>query len=227
MSGDAEVLDMARSPEERAALQALSRRLELVADPTGLDPLPPDLRSRTLAAVERAAAAEQSPRALTLHRPRGRHACADGCVPARLVAGAGLVTAAIAAAVVIAGLPGGRDGKLEADTSLAGAGGSASVQLRQIGIGRVVDLDSSSLRILPKGRYYEVWFVGPGDSRAEPNRISAGTFHPDEKGRSDVQLKAAADAKLYPRMEVTAEPGDGDPRVGGPVVLRGLLTRQQ
>lgn len=101
MSGDAEVLDMARSPEERAALQALSRRLELVADPTGLDPLPPDLRSRTLAAVERAAAAEQSPRALRPAPPARTSRLRRWLRPRPLVAGAGLVTAAFAAAVVI------------------------------------------------------------------------------------------------------------------------------
>lgn len=68
-----------------------------------------------------------------------------------------------------------------------------------------------------------MWFVGPGDSRKRPNRISAGTFHPDEKGGSDVELKAAVDPKLYTRMEVTSEPGDGDPRANGRVVLQGRL----
>jgi hypothetical protein len=52
------------------------------------------------------------------------------------------------------------------------------------------------------------------------NRISAGTFHPDEQGRSDVELTAAADPALYPVLSVTPEPADGNPKRTGPEVLR-------
>ena len=92
-----------------------------------------------------------------------------------------------------------------------------------IGIGRTVDLESDSLKILPKGEYYEVWFVGPGDTPAKPNRISAGTFHPDDEGRSKVELTAAVDPSKYPELSVTAEPGDGNPAPNGPEVLRTRL----
>ena len=92
--------------------------------------------------------------------------------------------------------------------------------MRKTGIGRVIAFRSDSLPILPKGDYYELWFVGPGDSPARPNRISAGTFHPDEQGRSRVRFAAAVDPALYPVLSVTAEPGDGDPRATGPEVLR-------
>jgi hypothetical protein len=96
----------------------------------------------------------------------------------------------------------------------------ASVEVRRAGIGRVVAFRSDSLPILPKGRYYELWFVGPGDSPGHPNRISAGTFHPDPYGRSHVRLAAAVDPARYPVLAVTAEPGDGDPRPSGTEVLR-------
>lgn len=51
-------------------------------------------------------------------------------------------------------------------------------------------------------------------------RISAGTFHPDENGRSRVRLAAAVDPAKYGRLAVTAEPGDGNPAPNGPDVLR-------
>jgi hypothetical protein len=84
----------------------------------------------------------------------------------------------------------------------------------------VVELDTEVLPILPAGELYEVWFVGPiGEGQAAP-RISAGTFHPDLDGRSRVRLAAAVDPAHDPTVEVTAEPGDGDPGATGPVVLR-------
>ncbi len=58
---------------------------------------------------------------------------------------------------------------------------------------------------------------------AKPNRISAGTFHPDDDGRSKVELTAAVDPSKYPELSVTAEPGDGNPAPNGPEVLRTRL----
>jgi Anti-sigma-K factor rskA len=73
---------------------------------------------------------------------------------------------------------------------------------------------TDELPILPKGELYELWFAGPGDSPSRPNRISAGTFHPDERGRTRVRLAAAVDPALYPVLSVTKEPGDGAPQPG-------------
>ena len=101
--------------------------------------------------------------------------------------------------------------------------GQASVVGRLLSIGRVVSLQSDDLAILPVGQYYEVWFVGPGDSTDSPNRISAGTFHPDERGRSQVALTAAVDPTKYPTLVVTAELGDGDPAPSNREVLRGMV----
>jgi hypothetical protein len=90
----------------------------------------------------------------------------------------------------------------------------ATARVTKTGIGRVIVLRTDELPILPKGELYEVWFVGPGDSPSQPNRISAGTFHPDAEGRTDVRLAAAVDPARYPVLSVTREPGDGDPRPG-------------
>ena len=97
---------------------------------------------------------------------------------------------------------------------------SGEVSVREAGIGRLIAFESDELPILPTGEYYELWFVGPGDTRESPNRISAGTFHPDPEGRSDVAFTAAVDPAKYPVVSVTAEPGDGDPERTGPEVLR-------
>ncbi|CAN5536298.1 hypothetical protein BH20ACT19_BH20ACT19_03680 [soil metagenome] len=96
----------------------------------------------------------------------------------------------------------------------------AHAVVRETGIGRGVSFDSSDLPILPKGDYYALWFVGPEDSPASPDRVSAGTFHPDPEGESQVRYAAAVDPAKYPVLAVTAEQGDGDPVPTLPDVLR-------
>lgn len=103
----------------------------------------------------------------------------------------------------------------------------ASATVTKAGIGRIIEFRTDDLPILPKGEFYELWFVGPGDTLEEPNRISAGTFHPDPEGRSKVTFAAAVDPKLYPEVSVTAEPGDGDPRRTGAEVLRSAKARNR
>jgi len=129
--------------------------------------------------------------------------------------------AAMTAAIVIAV---GSDGSgvtapVEIQGTLSGDS-SGEIVVSELGSGREVELTSSELPILPKGELYEIWFVGPGDAPADPNRISGGTFHPDEAGNTDVTLHAAVDPALYPLIEITAEPGSGDPAVEGDVIAR-------
>ena len=99
----------------------------------------------------------------------------------------------------------------------------AEVKGTRVGEGRVIRLTSDDLPILPKGEFYEVWFVGPGDAPGAPNRISAGTFHPDDQGRTRIVLIGAVDPKKLAVLEITAEPGDGNPLPSGPAVLRTQL----
>ncbi len=172
---------------------------------------PQALEARVLEAIAREAAPEApAGRRWSLRWPR--------LVPA-MAAAAALVAVVV---VVATSLRGGQAGMLELQAVLHAPTGqaAAAVEVRKTGIGRVITFDSDSLPILPKGDYYELWFVGPGDRPGKPNRISAGTFHPDEDGRSDVHFAAAVDPALYPVLSVTAEPGDGDPRATGPEVLR-------
>ena len=146
-----------------------------------------------------------------------------------------LTGVAAAAAVAVAFLAGANlvdsddtdptAGTVEFEAALRSPAGDSTAEVVGIktGIGRIVRLNSDDLPILPKGEYYEVWFVGPGDTPAKPNRISAGTFHPDDQGRSEVELTAAVDPAKYPELAVTAEPGDGNPAPNGPEVLRTRL----
>jgi anti-sigma-K factor RskA len=173
---------------------------------------PPDLEARIHEAIAHEAAPGRSAKRRV---PRLRWP--------RLAPAFAAATALVFIAVVaLTSVRGGEPGVLEIQALLQAPSGqaAASVEVRKTGIGRVIELESDSLPILPKGEYYELWFVGPGDRPGRPNRISAGTFHPDEDGRSLVTFAAAIDPALYPTLSVTAEPGDGDPRPTGPEVLR-------
>ena len=174
----------------------------------------PELKVRVLAAVERAVEVSLDARPTPAAAPRRRWL--------RPALGIGVGALAAAAVVLLLALRlDGPTGELELQATLGSpTGAEAAVDVRKTGIGRVIRFRSDELPILPKGEYYELWFVGPGDSPAAPNRISAGTFHPDENGRSHVTFAAAVDPALYPVLSVTAEPGDGDPRPTGPEVLR-------
>ena len=108
-------------------------------------------------------------------------------------------------------------------TAPDGQAADAELTVVGTGIGRVVELRTGILPILPTGEYYEVWFVSADDVAGAPDRISAGTFHPDPNGRSDVHFAAAVDPSSTRVVEITAEPGDGNPLPTGPVVLRASI----
>ena len=190
----------------------LERVAELVplAGPP-LPELPSELRGRTLVAVDAAAAGGERARAPAPTRRRRWPLAVRLALPA---------AAAVVAALLLFTGSDERPGELEVRAQLSGRGGSAYVEVREIAIGRTITFRSDDLAILPKGEYYELWFVGPGDRPGRPNRISAGTFHPDAQGRSRLELTAAVDPAKYPVLAVTAEPGDGDPRPSDEEVLR-------
>jgi anti-sigma-K factor RskA len=120
-----------------------------------------------------------------------------------------------AAATAAFALTGG--GELER-YDLRGGGARVSATVQTTGVGREVTLDIERLRDPRPDGLYELWFVAPDGRR----RVSAGTFHPDDSGRGTVRLVGAADPKKFPRITVTLEPADGNPRRQGPTVLRGV-----
>ena len=216
---------------ELAEVAVLLQRTSPVAPPEGLE-------ARVLAAV--ADAARRAPRdpvpgALDLpgdelgarRSRRGLRAAGAGLAVAAGLALAFLLgsgtatdtTTTIAQAprtVTDTSLPGSE----EKSVTLRGDGVRAEAQVNVTGPGRVVSVKSMSVPEIPKGTYYELWFIGPGDSPRAPNRISAGTWHPDKRGVTDVRFLIAADPAKFPGIEVTREPPDGDPAPSGAVVLR-------
>jgi hypothetical protein len=129
---------------------------------------------------------------------------------------AGLAALAVAGAVAL--FVGGPSPVVLRSTTRAPVDVTASVKVTPVG--REVVLEIDSLEDPRPDGLYELWFVAGDDTPAKPHRVSAGTFHPDEHGRGKVRLLAAADPKVYPRLSVTLQRADGDPRAIGPEVLR-------
>jgi len=190
------------------------------------------------AAAERRAAATAHRPVVAAHRERPRGAVRAAHARRRPAARWLRPALAAAAAVLVVGVgyAGGRllrpdpppGGVVEYTGPMTEPDGStgARVTVEKVGIGRVISFDSDELPILPTGELYELWFVGPADAPGAPERISAGTFHPDEQGRSSVRLVAAVDPALYPRIVVTAEPSGGDPAPNGPEVLEATISAE-
>lgn len=181
------------------------------------------LRARAEQARAEQARTEQAP--VPTGRPRGRSLLALAAVTALLVA-AGALGARLASG------PAGSEqdllarGEPEFRASLAREEVQVTLDGSRAPEGRIVVLESDTLPVLPLGEYYELWFVGPEDSPASPDRVSAGTFHPDyDDGRTLVVLHAAVDPDLFGEVEITAEVADGDPAPSEQVVLRGPLER--
>lgn len=189
---------------------------------------PPDCEppAERIAAL-RAAADERSASTIPQHRRESRPRWRRVLPPVVAATAAGLVF--LAGAVSFSsdkadeGLLAG--GVVEFDVTMRSSGTEQTATATGVrtGIGRTVKLRTDDLPILPKGELYELWFVGPGDTVSSPNRISAGTFHPDDLGRSRVDLTAAVDPAKYPVLTITAEPGDGNPLPSSREVLRATV----
>ena len=216
------------SPDHRPPDERLLAELAQALKPADRE-IDPD---RILALREAAASAPTDEQSVEQPAPRGLPGWRGWLAssPGLAIAAA---SAAVAVALVAGVLIGGSledegpargdaiaNGEVEYDGKIRLGSATGTLSIVNAGIGRAIDLDTDDLPILPKGDYYEVWFVGPGDTPREPNRISAGTFHPNEDGRSAITLTAAVDPALYPQVVVTAESGNGDPSSSRKAVLR-------
>jgi len=186
-------------------LQGLPELIDRAAPPIEV---PPGLRERTFAAVEQAAGARR--RAPLL----------------RLVAVAAALVVALLGGVVVSQLGGGGGGQV-IELALAaqpGVSGRATAELRRVDDGVAIDMEVSGLAPNPPGSVYECWFVGPGDTLEQPNRVSAGTFTIGAGGRASLRMHSAADLRRFPVMGVTLETDGGRPeRTGEKILVSGPI----
>jgi anti-sigma-K factor RskA len=186
-------------------LQGLPELIDRAAPPIEV---PPGLRERTFAAVEQAAGVRR--RAPLL----------------RLVAVAAALVVALLGGVVVSQLGGGGGGQV-IELALAaqpGVSGRATAELRPVDDGVAIDMEVSGLAPNPPGSVYECWFVGPGDTLEQPNRVSAGTFTIGAGGRASLRMHSAADLRRFPVMGVTLETDGGRPeRTGEKILVSGPI----
>ena len=71
-----------------------------------------------------------------------------------------------------------------------------------------------------KGRTYQLWLV---TARAE--KISAGTFNTDARGRAVVQATYALAARDLAAIAITEEPTGGSPQPTGTILVAGAATQ--
>jgi anti-sigma-K factor RskA len=182
-------------------LQGLPALMEQAAPPVEV---PPGLRERTFAAVERAAAGS---------RRRGPLL--------RLAAVAAALVIALVGGVVVSQFGSSERGEVIELALAASAGqrGRATAELRQVEDGVVIDMEVSGLAPNQADSVYECWFVGPGDTLEQPNRVSAGTFKVGADGRASLRLHSAADLRRFPVMGVTLEKDRGNPTRTGEKIL--------
>jgi anti-sigma-K factor RskA len=187
---------------ELAGLQGLPALLKRAVPPVEV---PSGLWERTSAAVERAAGRER----------RGQRL--------RLAAVALLLVVIVA----VGGFSLGRYGPFTdrgqvVEFALAAPDGGpaqATAKVREVGAGLAITMEIRGLAPNPPGSVYECWYVGPGDTRERPNRMSAGTFTVGADGRATVRMHSAADLQRYPAMGVTLERDRGNPARSGEKVL--------
>jgi len=156
-----------------------------------------------------------------LRRGRRRPGSGRGAPRWRLALPSG-VAGALAAVVILAltgvlspSPDGGQDVTLVSPTGSGDA--RATARLTGTSAGTRVELDAE-LPALARGQVYELWFVRGTE------RVSAGTFTVDARGRADVRLTSAARGDRYERLGITREPDAADPARNGPSVAVGELS---
>ncbi len=159
---------------------------------------PAGLQARTLAGVTQAAAAAR--RGERHSRWRGWNV--------RMLA---LAAAVVFAAAVSAGLLLSRPAPAEAYTvalhsqpglPAAAQAASGRAVATQTGSGWSIQLTVAHLADLGRGRFYECWWVGPGN---HPVLISAGTFTVGPSGTATVQMWTAANPDTFSAVRITTE----------------------
>jgi Anti-sigma-K factor rskA len=172
---------------------------------------PPDLESKTLAAVQYAVMAASQARpepAAPAPNVRGKasrwwHLHWTGPLLTAVTAlGAAAVTAVAFIAIQVSGLtapPVAASFNLHAQP---GQSGSATATARHASGGWEIQLTVKGLTKLGPGQFYECWYASPASRPGHPELITAGTF----TGRNGTfNMWTAADTDEYKIMQITAE----------------------
>jgi anti-sigma factor RsiW len=184
-------------------------RLPTPRKPAAVLEPPADLEERTLARV-RQAAEKRAGRTSRWHRASYRWASAAAAVVV-VAGGATAITLAESAPAGAFTIPmQARDGS--SATGKAVAHHTAS--------GWSISMTVSHLKPLRAGQFYECWYASRGNTRAQPDLITAGTFTVGANGNATVQMWSAADPRQFPTMEITEE-SSGDAAQHGQVILSG------
>jgi anti-sigma-K factor RskA len=133
------------------------------------------------------------------------------------------VAAALAVALVVLGAAGGA----VLTGGSGGASGGREVALAPVGDGpsgahadarlasATMHLTVSGLPRVGGGGFYEVWML-----RDPAHLVALGSFRVGPDGRARVDLPVTASARRFPVLDISREPGDGDPAHSGHSVLR-------
>jgi anti-sigma-K factor RskA len=200
-------------PDCQAAVTELGPTARMLhgAAPAGVPP--PDLQARTLARVAQAAAAQRGDRR---SRWRGLN------VRMLALAAALVIVAGVGAGLVLSRPPPAETYTLALHTP-ATEHVSGQAVVVHTDSGWSVQLTVAHLTDLGPGKFYECWWVGPGNRPGKPVWISAGTFIVGPSGSVTAHMWTAADPDAFKTMEITAETtaGTGQP---GQVVLTGTAS---
>ena len=93
----------------------------------------------------------------------------------------------------------------------AAHGGTASGQAyaNHAQTGWSIQLTVRGLRDVGPNRFYECWYVGPGNRPGHPDLIAAGTFTIGRSGSATMRMWSAADPRHFPTMQIASEQPGG------------------
>jgi anti-sigma-K factor RskA len=181
-------------PDCRAAVAELgpAARLLQTAAPAGAPP--PALQARTLASVAEAASAA---------RPRDRRSRWRSWNVRMLALAAAIVIAvATGAGLALSHSPSGEKYTIALHSGLGqAASGQAIVLLADNGSS--IQLTVAHLPALGPDKFYECWWIGPGNRPGHLDVDNAGSFIVGRSGTATVQMWSAANPDAYPTMEIT------------------------
>jgi hypothetical protein len=191
----------------------------------GAEP-PAALKAQVLERLRAEAEAEPAPVAdLGAARARRRRWSRPLAVAAAVAAAAALVAILVLPRGQAPGSPQLYDAELAAVPGGSSPGAEGGSEIFRLGDGYEVRLEVEGLAPTTGNRSYVLWYVGRGDRRGRPRRVSIGSFR-TKTGTVRARWPAAFDAGRFPRVQITLEPrDDGDPGVNGPVVMRGRSER--